>query len=141
MSLEWTGRGPGVVMHVRCPDRLPQDLYRQVLEQVGELSPVVQALPPGGAGRPAWGTALSRREPRPPRGESPAADGLPVRRRRACRDRPDQKPTGSRIPEGPGLRTGWPPEVETPIVQPVEAAGVWTACAREGVVTWRSSSL
>ncbi|WP_331724030.1 hypothetical protein [Streptomyces sp. NBC_00005] len=49
MSLEWTGRGPGVVMHVRCPQRLPEELYRQVLEQMGELSPVVQALPPTAA--------------------------------------------------------------------------------------------
>jgi DNA polymerase-4 len=36
-------------MHVRCPDRLPEDLYRQVLEQLAELSPVVQALPPTAA--------------------------------------------------------------------------------------------
>lgn len=49
MSLEWTGRGPGVVMHVRCPERLPEELYRQVLEQMGELLPVVQALPPTAA--------------------------------------------------------------------------------------------
>ncbi|MGW8877587.1 DNA polymerase Y family protein [Streptomyces mirabilis] len=37
------------VMHVRCPDRLPEDVYRQVLEQLAELSPVVQALPPSAA--------------------------------------------------------------------------------------------
>ncbi|MFE2492255.1 hypothetical protein ACFXGR_55825 [Streptomyces mirabilis] len=37
------------VMHVRCPDRLPEDVYRQVLEQLAELSPVVQALPPTAA--------------------------------------------------------------------------------------------
>ncbi|GJF24795.1 hypothetical protein SHO565_53590 [Streptomyces sp. HO565] len=37
------------VMHVRCPDRLPEELYRQVLEQLAELSPVVQALPPSAA--------------------------------------------------------------------------------------------
>lgn len=37
------------VMHVRCPDRLPEDVYRQVLEQLAELSPVVQALPPAAA--------------------------------------------------------------------------------------------
>ncbi|MCX5181256.1 hypothetical protein [Streptomyces sp. NBC_00268] len=36
-------------MHVRCPDRLPGDVYRQVLEQLAELSPVVQALPPSAA--------------------------------------------------------------------------------------------
>lgn len=33
-------------MHVRCPDRLPEEIYRQVLELLAELSPVVQALPP-----------------------------------------------------------------------------------------------
>ncbi|MFI6254366.1 hypothetical protein [Streptomyces sp. NPDC051016] len=49
MSAEWTGRRPGVVMHVRCPDRLPEETYRQVLEQLHELSPVVQALPPTAA--------------------------------------------------------------------------------------------
>ncbi|MEV0472338.1 DNA polymerase Y family protein [Streptomyces prunicolor] len=42
-------RRPGVVMHVRCPDRLPEERYRQVLEQMWELSPVVQALPPAAA--------------------------------------------------------------------------------------------
>jgi DNA polymerase-4 len=36
-------------MHVRCPDGLPEDVYRQVLEQLAELSPVVQALPPTAA--------------------------------------------------------------------------------------------
>ncbi|MEU1042450.1 hypothetical protein ACFYP4_21520 [Streptomyces sp. NPDC005551] len=42
---------PGVpsVMHVRCPDALPEEAYRQVLEQLSELSPVVQALPPTAA--------------------------------------------------------------------------------------------
>ncbi|MET7899730.1 hypothetical protein [Streptomyces mirabilis] len=37
------------VVHVRCPDRLPENVYRQVLEQLAELSPVVQALPPTAA--------------------------------------------------------------------------------------------
>ncbi|MFE9685100.1 hypothetical protein [Streptomyces sp. NPDC006285] len=37
------------VMHVRCPDRLPEDTFRQVLEELAELSPVVQALPPSAA--------------------------------------------------------------------------------------------
>lgn len=37
------------VMHVRCPDRLPEETYRQVLEELAELSPVVQALPPSAA--------------------------------------------------------------------------------------------
>jgi DNA polymerase-4 len=36
-------------MHVRCPARLPEDVYRQVLEQLAQLSPVVQALPPSAA--------------------------------------------------------------------------------------------
>ncbi|MFD5570705.1 hypothetical protein ACFWJA_46590, partial [Streptomyces cadmiisoli] len=36
-------------MHVRCPDRLPEESYRQVLELLAELSPVVQALPPTAA--------------------------------------------------------------------------------------------
>ncbi|MFF4898083.1 hypothetical protein [Streptomyces sp. NPDC001068] len=49
MSSESTERRPGVVMHVRCPDRLPEETYRQVLEQLAELSPVVQALPPTAA--------------------------------------------------------------------------------------------
>ncbi|WP_404200429.1 DNA polymerase Y family protein [Streptomyces tauricus] len=37
------------VMHVRCPDRLPEEVFRQVLEQCAELSPTVQALPPSAA--------------------------------------------------------------------------------------------
>lgn len=37
------------VMHVRCPDRLPEENYREVLEQLADLSPVVQALPPSAA--------------------------------------------------------------------------------------------
>ncbi|MFE6520862.1 hypothetical protein [Streptomyces sp. NPDC057794] len=46
------GEGIGAVstvMHVRCPDRLPEEIYRQVLEQLADLSPVVQALPPSAA--------------------------------------------------------------------------------------------
>lgn len=37
------------VMHVRCPDRLREDVFRQVLELLAEFSPVVQALPPTAA--------------------------------------------------------------------------------------------
>ncbi|WAU82500.1 hypothetical protein O1Q96_23805 [Streptomyces sp. Qhu-G9] len=37
------------VMHVRCADRVPEDVFRQVLEQCAELSPTVQALPPSAA--------------------------------------------------------------------------------------------
>lgn len=37
------------IMHVRCPDGLPEAAYRQVLELLAELSPVVQALPPTAA--------------------------------------------------------------------------------------------
>ncbi|GAA2415642.1 hypothetical protein [Streptomyces coeruleofuscus] len=36
-------------MHVRCPDRLPEEVYRLVLDQLAELSPLVQALPPSTA--------------------------------------------------------------------------------------------
>ncbi|WP_217238278.1 hypothetical protein [Streptomyces sp. AC555_RSS877] len=37
-------------MYVRCcPDRVPEEVYRQVLELLAELSPVVQALPPTAA--------------------------------------------------------------------------------------------
>ncbi|MGC0334923.1 DNA polymerase-4 [Streptomyces sp. SAI-170] len=43
------GQRPATVMHVRCPDRLPQETYRQVLELLAGLSPVVQALPPSAA--------------------------------------------------------------------------------------------
>ncbi|NUO43159.1 MAG: hypothetical protein HOV82_14065 [Streptomyces sp.] len=34
------------IMHVRCPDGLPEAAYRQVLELLAQLSPVVQAVPP-----------------------------------------------------------------------------------------------
>ncbi|MFF7359143.1 hypothetical protein ACFZA1_42155 [Streptomyces filipinensis] len=45
-----TARGRvSTVMHVRCPDRLPDATYRLVLEQMAELSPIVQALPPTAA--------------------------------------------------------------------------------------------
>ncbi|MFH8470605.1 hypothetical protein [Streptomyces sp. NPDC017991] len=37
------------VMHVRCPDRLPEETFRQVLELCAEFSPTVQALPPSAA--------------------------------------------------------------------------------------------
>lgn len=49
MNTDGEMRRVPVVMHVRCPERLPDELYRQVLEQLGELSPVVQALPPTAA--------------------------------------------------------------------------------------------
>ncbi|WP_329583458.1 DNA polymerase Y family protein [Streptomyces sp. NBC_01361] len=41
--------GVASVMHVRCPLGLPEPVYRQVLELLGEVSPVVQAIPPGAA--------------------------------------------------------------------------------------------
>ena len=41
--------GQPTVMHVCCPDRLPEDTYRRVLELLAELSPVVQALLPSAA--------------------------------------------------------------------------------------------
>ena len=37
------------VMHVRCPQGVPEETYRQVLELLAELSAVVQALPPSAA--------------------------------------------------------------------------------------------
>ncbi|MEU0413918.1 hypothetical protein ABZ307_39900 [Streptomyces griseorubiginosus] len=49
MSTGATAGGQGVVMHVRCPDRLPEETYRHVLEELSNLSPVVQALPPTAA--------------------------------------------------------------------------------------------
>lgn len=49
MTDDTTGRGPSVVMHVRCPDRVPEEVFRRVLEELAELSPVVQALPPSAA--------------------------------------------------------------------------------------------
>jgi DNA polymerase-4 len=49
MTAEVSARETATVMHVRCPDRLGQEVYRQVLEQLSELSPVVQALPPTAA--------------------------------------------------------------------------------------------
>lgn len=49
MRTRATAGGHGVVMHVRCPDRLPEETFRQVLEELAGLSPVVQALPPTAA--------------------------------------------------------------------------------------------
>ncbi|MGW3029172.1 DNA polymerase Y family protein [Streptomyces sp. NPDC001221] len=49
MTADVPARQVSTVMHVRCPDRLPEVTYRQVLEQLAELSPVVQALPPTSA--------------------------------------------------------------------------------------------
>ncbi|MFF3505369.1 hypothetical protein [Streptomyces sp. NPDC003247] len=50
MSMEKaSGGGVSSVMHVRCPDRLPEEVYRRVLEELAGLSAVVQALPPTAA--------------------------------------------------------------------------------------------
>lgn len=49
MSWDATAHEVSRVMHVRCLDRLPGEAYRQVLEQLVELSPVVQALSPSAA--------------------------------------------------------------------------------------------
>ncbi|MGW6961844.1 hypothetical protein [Streptomyces chartreusis] len=49
MTTDQASRRVSTVMHVRCPDRLPEETYRQVLELLAELSPVVQALPPSAA--------------------------------------------------------------------------------------------
>ncbi|MFH8939521.1 DinB/UmuC family translesion DNA polymerase [Streptomyces griseosporeus] len=42
-------RRAATVMHVRGPDRLPEETYRHLLELLAGLSPVVQALPPTAA--------------------------------------------------------------------------------------------
>ncbi|MFF0736448.1 hypothetical protein ACFYVK_33155 [Streptomyces chartreusis] len=49
MTTDQAAHRAATVMHVRCPDRLPEEAYRQVLELLAELSPVVQALPPTAA--------------------------------------------------------------------------------------------
>ncbi|MGW2937398.1 DNA polymerase Y family protein [Streptomyces sp. NPDC001156] len=51
LSHTWdaTAHEVSTVMHVRCSDRLSEEAYRQVLEQLAELSPLVQALPPSAA--------------------------------------------------------------------------------------------
>ncbi|MDF3299079.1 DNA polymerase Y family protein [Streptomyces tropicalis] len=49
MTVDVREPGAATVMHVRCPERLPEEVYRQVLEQLDLLSPVVQALPPAAA--------------------------------------------------------------------------------------------
>ncbi|MEU1259353.1 hypothetical protein ABZ445_39340 [Streptomyces chartreusis] len=49
MTTDQAAHRVSTVMHVRCPDRLPEETYRKVLELLAELSPVVQALPPTAA--------------------------------------------------------------------------------------------
>ncbi|MGW1363056.1 DNA polymerase Y family protein [Streptomyces chartreusis] len=49
MTENMPARQTSTVMHVRCPDQLPEESYRRVLELLAELSPVVQALPPTAA--------------------------------------------------------------------------------------------
>ncbi|MFH8939477.1 DinB/UmuC family translesion DNA polymerase [Streptomyces griseosporeus] len=49
MTSQNSVRRVSTVMHVRCPDRLPEEAYRSVLELLAGLSPVVQALPPTAA--------------------------------------------------------------------------------------------
>ncbi|MGW1364506.1 DNA polymerase Y family protein [Streptomyces chartreusis] len=49
MTTDGTARRASTVMHVRCPDRLLEETYREVLEVLSGLSPVVQALPPTAA--------------------------------------------------------------------------------------------
>ncbi|MFJ3308494.1 hypothetical protein ACIPSA_36715 [Streptomyces sp. NPDC086549] len=46
MNADVTARAVSTVMHVRCPDRVPEETYRQVLELLAGLSSVLQALPP-----------------------------------------------------------------------------------------------
>ncbi|MFF8235088.1 DNA polymerase Y family protein [Streptomyces caelestis] len=49
MGAEEPAVAGSTVMHVRCPDRLPRETYRQVLEELADLSPVLQARPPSAA--------------------------------------------------------------------------------------------
>lgn len=46
MSADGRVREVATVMHVRCPQGVPEETYRQVLEMLADLSAVVQALPP-----------------------------------------------------------------------------------------------
>ncbi|WP_328884752.1 DNA polymerase Y family protein [Streptomyces sp. NBC_00299] len=49
MGRERTAGRASTVMHVRCAATVPEEVYRQVLEELAGLSPVVQALPPSAA--------------------------------------------------------------------------------------------
>ncbi|MFI1036073.1 hypothetical protein [Streptomyces sp. NPDC020951] len=49
MTMDGGARRVSTVMHVRCPHGVPEDVYRQVLELLADLSAVVQALPPAAA--------------------------------------------------------------------------------------------
>ncbi|MFE6539794.1 hypothetical protein, partial [Bacillus cereus] len=44
-----SGARAASVLHVRCPAGLPEPVYRQVLELLRGVTPVVQAIPPGAA--------------------------------------------------------------------------------------------
>ncbi|MBK3574597.1 hypothetical protein JHN63_12380 [Streptomyces sp. MBT65] len=48
MTADVTEQAVRTVIHVHCP-RLPEDMYRQLLEQFADLSPVTQVLPPTAA--------------------------------------------------------------------------------------------
>jgi DNA polymerase-4 len=80
MGAQEAARVKLTVMHVRCPDRLGEEAYRQVLEQLADLSPVVQALPPSAAlVETERGAALPRHRRPPPRRGAAGADHLPPR--------------------------------------------------------------
>ncbi|MFF7987039.1 hypothetical protein ACFZDK_49535 [Streptomyces sp. NPDC007901] len=49
MSVNGHAGRAATVMHVRCPQRVREETYRQVLELLADLSAVVQALPPAAA--------------------------------------------------------------------------------------------
>ncbi|SEE10204.1 hypothetical protein SAMN05216482_9199 [Streptomyces sp. PAN_FS17] len=85
-------------MHVRCPDRPPEDACRQVLEQRAELSPAVQALPPSVAlVELKGGAAVLRRGDPQPRGDPAGTYDLPPRHRRVGRDRAVHHGGGHRL--------------------------------------------
>ncbi|MDQ0710772.1 hypothetical protein QFZ55_000224 [Streptomyces luteogriseus] len=60
MGAQEAARAKPTVTHVRCPDRLGEETYRQVLELLAGLSPIVQALPPSAALVELKGPALPR---------------------------------------------------------------------------------
>jgi len=110
------------VTHVRSPDRLPEEAYRQVLAQIAELSPVVQALPPTAALRR---TERSAPLPRRQRGRPPHLSDTA----RAHPDPPWLRPAHR---YGPNISVAAPASAQVPepggvlVVAPDQAAA-WLA--------------
>ncbi|GJF26837.1 hypothetical protein SHO565_74010 [Streptomyces sp. HO565] len=99
------------MMHVRCPDRLPE-IYRHVLELPAGLSPVVQALPPSAAMVELKGALRYH-------GTDAAPLGEVLRIRRPGRHRADDHRRGHRL--RPGRRSR-----RSPRLAPDQVAG-WLA--------------